>query len=151
MNASEIIFPIGSKSTDLHISWKDEVDFDKNSFLTAACGTPEIDVILSSILQAKDLIKDKPQNGVTLSLPSLQDKPSFSEEDFESLQSLTVQAYYPKYEATTRSDIIYQDIRLLACDCDDGFVEDSFNMTVPVSQKQDLLHLFMPPKCSLVA
>ena len=150
LSASEIIFPIGSSSASVEVTWPD-INFDQIANMTEACGPPIYEFIYPSIFKVEELVKGKPQSGVMLSLPSLGDNLSFTEEDFEDLQVISVQAYYRDYESTTRSDIILQEIRFVACDCDDGLVEKSTNIPISVAQKQELLYTFVAPRCSLVA
>ena len=150
LSPSEIIFPIGSSSTSVNVTWP-EINFDQIANMTEACGPPLYEFISPSILTVEELVKGKPQSGVMLSLPSLGDNRSFTEEDFENLQVLTVQAYYKDYESTSGSDIILQEIRFVACDCDDGLVEKAINIPISVAQKQDFLYTFEAPRCSIVA
>ena len=133
-NATEILFPVGSTSTNVNISWPDEVDFVETASLFDLCGTSKFRVNHPSIFQSENLTQDEPQNGVMLSLLSLEDKPEFTKEDFDSPHLLTVQAFYPNDATAPVSDILYQNITLLACVCDDGLVEETVKKTVSVSQ-----------------
>lgn len=151
LNATDIIVPIGSNSTAVNITWFDEIDFNNITNLTEACGPFKVKVIYPQILVATELEKDEPQNGVMLSLPSLEDKPKFTKEDLKTPLLLTVKAYYTNYETETMTDIIYQNIIFQACNCNDGLIVETYNKTVLVSQNEVLRHTFEAPKCSLEA
>ena len=148
MSPSEIIFPIGSSSKSVNVIWPD-INFDQIANMTEACGPPIYEFISPSILKVEELVKGRPQSGVMLSLPSFKD--NLNQEDFENLQVLSVQAYYQDYESTTRSEIMLQEIKFVACDCDDGLVEKSANIPISVAQKQDFEFTFEAPRCSLIA
>ena len=58
VEASDIIFPIGSNSTDVEINWIDQVDFVEMANMTKACGPSIFKVNPPSNFQFEFLEKD---------------------------------------------------------------------------------------------
>ena len=146
-NATEIVFPLGSKTQSLNITWREEIDFDTAANMTNPCSAYKVEVLQPTPFFVSDLVEDRSRDGVMLFLPSLEEKPVFTKEDLNTPKLLTVQAFYTAYAQTTRHDIIYQNITFLPCTCDYILVQESLNLTFNVSEKSEFVQRFEKPKC----